>query len=212
MTPIFLVRAGRTAQSDEGRLQGRADNPLTAEGLADAHRAARRLAGAKVAAVYTSPLRRARQTAGVIARLVSVRPLSLQDLVDIDVGSWGGRTNEEVAELEPKAFNWYFRFPTAAEFPLGERLSDAERRVFGALEWVADRHRGRTVVAVTHELLIRLVLVRLKELEGTAIWDPDVPPGSVIELRATDEGLELPTVLEDLFRAAARKRSDRAGG
>jgi hypothetical protein len=58
------------------------------------------------------------------------------------------------------------------------------------------------------KLLKALDHVRLRRLEGTAFWDPNVEPGSVTELRVTDHGFEFPTVLEDLFRAAERK----AGG
>jgi broad specificity phosphatase PhoE len=207
MAPIYLVRPGRTALSREGRLQGREDHGLSPEGRADAENAAGRLGGRDIAIVYTSPLLRARETAAVIASTLGTHAVPLLGLTDVDVGRWAGRTVTEIAASEPEVFDAYFRFPIAATFPDGERMVEAERRVFDALGTIADLHRGRSVVGVTHELLIRLVLVRLRCLDGTAIWDPNVLPGSVTELRATDGGLELPTVLEDLFRAAARKRS-----
>ncbi len=208
MTPMFVVRAGRTALSGEGRLQGRTDGPLTPEGVDDARRAAQRLAREDVAAIYTSPLRRARETAEAIGRPAGKVPQAVQDLADVDTGAWVAHTADEIRELDPRAFDSYFRFPVAASFPSGETMADAEGRAFAALGSIAERHPGRTVVIVTHELLIRLVLVRLKRLEGTALWDPEVAPGSVTELRTTDEGLQVPTVLEDLFRAAARGRED----
>ncbi len=207
MAAIYLVRSGRTRLSEAGRLQGRVDHALIPEGRADAESAARRLSQANVALVYTSPLLRARETAAVIARSVKARALPLQGLTDVDVGLWEGQTVAEIAASAPGTFGAYFRFPIAATFPAGERMVEAQRRVFDALGTIAGLHRGRSVVAVTHELPIRLVLVRLRRLDGTALWDPHVLPGSVTELRATEDGLELPTVLEDLFRAAARKRS-----
>lgn len=212
MTSLFVVRAGRTALSSEGRLQGHTDRPLIADGVEDARRAARRLAQEDIVATYTSPLRRAREAAEVIGRSVGLFPDTLQDLADADVGTWVARTATEIRESEPRAFDFYLRFPVAASFPSGERMADVERRAFGALGSIAERHPGRKVVVVTHELLIRLVLVRLKGLEGTALWDPHVSPGSVTELRATDEGLQVPTILEDLFRAAARGRKDPTRG
>jgi broad specificity phosphatase PhoE len=212
LAALYLVRSGRTALSDEGRLQGRADHGLTPEGRADAESVADRLRSATVAVVYTSPLLRARETAAVVANSMRTRVIPLDGLTDVDVGSWEGRTVGEIAASEPAAFDAYFRFPIAATFPAGERMVEAERRVFDALEAIADLHPSRSVIVVTHELPIRLVLVRLRRLEGTAIWDPNIRPGALTELRSTDDGLELPTVLEDLFRAAARKRSgDMAG-
>ena len=206
---IYLVRAGRTVLSEEGRLQGGRDLPLTERGLEDAARVADRLEGANVTAVHTSPLIRARQTADVIRRALGTsvsEPPSHRDLIDVDVGLWEGMTTAEIAVREPRAFDWYFRMPLAYAFTGGERMIDAQRRVFLGLESIAEATRGAAVV-VTHELPIRSVLLHLRRLEGTAFWDPHVDPGSVTELRATGDGLEIPSVLEDLLRDSERRRA-----
>jgi len=202
------VRAGRTSLSAEARLQGITDEPLSPDGFRDAVDARSRLIN-RVVAVASSPLRRARETAQILAEPLGSSPAVLVDLRDVDTGRWTGRTVAEIAASEPKAFDAYLRFPTAATFPTGERMADAERRVFRVLESFAGDHPAGSVAMVTHELVIRLVLLRLRRLEGTAMWDPHIPPGSVTEVRATDEGFELPTILEGLFRASARER---AGG
>jgi broad specificity phosphatase PhoE len=206
---IYVVRAGRTALSEEGRLQGGRDLPLTERGLEDAARVADRLAGANVTAVHTSPLLRARQTADAIRRALGASvsdPRSHRDLIDIDVGAWGGMTTADIAVREPRVFDWYFRMPLAYAFTGGERMIDAQRRVLDTLASIADATRG-TAVVVTHELPIRSVLLHLRRLEGTAFWDPHVEPGSVTELRATADGLEIPSVLEDLLRNSERRRA-----
>lgn len=210
MTTIFLVRAGRTSLCAEGRLQGDSDEPLSPDGVRDARNVRLRLAG-RVATVISSPVRRARETAEIVASPLGLRPVILADLTDVDTGRWTGRTMAEIAASEPRAFDTYFRFPTAATLPDGESMADATRRVFVVLGSIAGDRPSRPVAVVTHELLIRLVMVRLRGLEGTATWDPHVAPGSVTELRATDAGLEIPTVLEGLFRAAAQKRAASEG-
>jgi len=209
VTAIYLVRAGRTRLSEEGRLQGRRDVPLTDAGMNDALHAGHRLAEANVAAVFASPLRRARQTADVICRVLGTSCRTLAELIDVDVGRWAGMTMAQIIDREPLAFDWYFRMPLAATYPSGEQIIDAERRVFEALESITGVCPGRAAVAITHEMPIRSILVRVRRLEGTAFWDPHVPPGSVTELRATEDGFELPTVLEDLLRAADGKRNER---
>ncbi len=201
---IHLARAGRTALSSEGRRAGRLDPPLDREGLAQAAALADAMAEAGAARVFTSPLLRARQTAEAVARRIGASPVIVDDLTDLDLGAWSGLTQEEAAAVTPDDFDWFFRMPQAAEIPGGERSGDAQARVLRALERIAMDVAAGSVVAVTHELPIRFVLLTLRKLEGTAMWDPAVPPGSATRLRISAEGLEIPTVLEDLLRAARR--------
>jgi probable phosphoglycerate mutase len=202
---IHLVRSARTAFSAEDRLTGRLDPPLDDEGLVQAEAVAHATADAGVTHVFTSPLLRARQTADVIALRIGVAPRIVDDLADLDVGVWAGLTMREASAASPDEFAWFFRMPQVAEIPGGERTWDAQARVIGALEEIARGAGSGSVVAVTHELPIRFVLMRLRELEGTAIWDPTIPPGWTTRLRASEEGLQIPTVLEDMFRAARRR-------
>jgi broad specificity phosphatase PhoE len=198
---LLLLRAGQTTLSAEGRFTGRLDPPLDAQGIEQARRAASALAAQGIVAVGTSPLRRARQTAEIVAEACAVPCDVLHDLIDVDVGSWAGFTTEDAARASPETFDVFFRFPASFPFPDGERMWGALERISDAL---ASLHRsdGRSVVAVSHELPIRLVLMRLRRLEGTALWDPLVRPGSITSLRATSSGLAIASVLEDLFRAA----------
>lgn len=200
---LFLVRAGRTPLSADGRFSGRLDPGLDEHGVAQAREAASTLAGDGVVSVATSPLRRARETAEIIAKACATEVVVHDGLTDVDAGAWTGLTREEAAASGPDEFDPFFRFPTSATIPGGERLWETLERVSEALGSIARPGTG-PVVAVTHELPIRLVLVRLRRLEGTALWDPLIAPGSITRLRATPRGLEIPTVLEDLFRAARR--------
>jgi probable phosphoglycerate mutase len=200
---LFLVRAGRTSFSAERRFVGRLDPGLDEEGIAQARAAASILADEGVVAVFTSPLRRARETADIIAGACGVEVDERDDLIDVDAGTWTGLTREEAAAAASGEFDLFFRFPASATMPRGERMWAALERVSEVLEAIGRPGAG-SVVAVTHELPIRLVLQRLRRLDGTALWDPAVAPGSITRLRAATSGLEIPTVLEDLFRAARR--------
>jgi broad specificity phosphatase PhoE len=203
---VYLVRTGRTRLVERGVLQGRIDAPLSEAGHVDAADAATVLAATDVGAVYTSPLRRAVETADRICARVGAGPVVHDGLVDVDAGRWSGTTSETLAANDADAFRSYFRFPIGTVFPGGESMVAVDVRVLAALRSIVAAEGDRTVAVVTHELPIRRVLVRVRRLEGTAVWDPHVPPGSVVELRSTAHGLEVPTKLEDLFRAAARAR------
>lgn len=204
---IYLVRAARTGLSAQRRFSGRLDPPLDEVGVVEAREAASRLAFAGVTAVYSSPLARARMTADAITSEAGIPVEVVPVLTDVDAGAWAGLTPAEARASSPQEFDWFFRLPRAGHFPEGERMSAVQGRIFGALDAVRRRMGERSAAVVTHEIPIRIVLVRLRGLEGTAMWDPDVLTGSITRLRAGESGLEIPTVLEDLFRAAGRGRS-----
>jgi broad specificity phosphatase PhoE len=181
---LYLVRHGTTTLNRENRYRGRRDIPLDAQGYQDAVDAARCLSHAELAAVYTSPLRRAIATAQIIADEGRVPDLRiLHGLTNVDYGAWEGMTAEEAAMFDPEAFTLYETSPSRAVCPLGERLSDAKRRMMEALELIASRHGGEAVVAITHAVMIRLVFVSITGIDDET-WRRPVGRGSVIAFYA----------------------------
>ena len=183
---LYLVRHGTTTLNVENRYRGRRDIPLDAQGYQDAVDAARCLSGAGLAAVYTSPLRRAIATAQIIADETSVPDLRiLHGLTNVDYGAWEGMTAEEAAMFDPEAYALYRTAPHRAACPLGERLSDAQDRMMEALRLIAGRHTGEAVVAVTHAVMIRLAFVQISGISDES-WRRPVGRGSVTALYAED--------------------------
>jgi probable phosphoglycerate mutase len=101
-----------------------------------------------VAAVYASPLERARETAAPIAHARRLAVRVVPGLTEVDVGEWVGRS---LARLRRRA-DWRLvqRHPSGFRFPGGESFAEMQARVVSALADVVGRHRGRTVVAVSH--------------------------------------------------------------
>lgn len=189
-TTIYLVRHGRTALNAEGRFRGRRDVPLDDRGFVDAAEAAHALVGSGLEVVYTSPLLRTRRTARFVARWSNARVRPEPDLIDLDHGAWEGLTPDEAAARDPEAFGRFRREPRTAETPGGERLPDVERRMLAALERIGAEHDGGACAAVSHEIPIRLVVASLGGLVGSAVWEFDLPTGSITEL-ILDDGLRL---------------------
>jgi broad specificity phosphatase PhoE len=163
---LCLVRHGTTTADVENRYRGRRDIPLDGQGYRDAVEAARELSHAGLAAVYTGPLRRAIATAQIIADESDVPDLRiLQGLNNVDYGLWEGMTAKEAAMYHPEAYELYRTSPSRAVCPAGERLRDAQARIIGAMRLIGSRHGGEVVVAVTHAVMIRLVVAELKGIE-----------------------------------------------
>jgi broad specificity phosphatase PhoE len=149
MTELILVRHGETDWNRENRFQGRADPPLNALGRRQSAELADALVGEAIARVYTSPLRRASETAGIVADRLGLEVEPLEPLQEIDVGAWSGLTREEVAATFPAEYaRWLERAPHG--FENGETYEQLAARVVPAIRDLAARHPSETVLVVTH--------------------------------------------------------------
>ncbi|HLT28030.1 MAG TPA: histidine phosphatase family protein [Zeimonas sp.] len=145
------MRHGVTAWNRERRFQGQLDTPLDEQGLEQARRTGRRLAAWPLAAVYTSDLLRARQTAEAIAAPHGLALRIEPRLRERHYGRFEGRTYAEIERIDADAYRrWRAREP---DFELpggGETLRGLYGRVEAALLELSRRHRGETIAVVTH--------------------------------------------------------------
>ena len=188
---LYLVRHGTTTMNVENRYRGRRDIPLDAQGYQDAVDAARQLSGAGLTAVYTGPLRRTIATAQIIADEARVPDLRiLHGLNNVDYGVWEGMTSDEAAMYHPEAFRLYRSAPGQAVCPSGERLWDAQLRMLGALRLIGSRHPGEVVAAVSHAVMIRLVVAELTGIQDES-WRIPVGRGSLTHFTIADGAIRL---------------------
>jgi broad specificity phosphatase PhoE len=180
-TRVYVVRHGRTALNAQGRFRGRQDPPLDEQGSVDAHWATRALWGAPLEAVYTSPLVRARETAEAIGEPHGLVAKELADLIDLDFGAWEGLTHDEAAENDADLFRRFHTDPETVTLPGGESVSAVADRALEAFHALAEWHPGGSVAAVTHEVVIRLALVRTEAIGRGSMWDVLLPTGSIVE-------------------------------
>jgi len=155
-TTIFLVRHGETDWNRDSRFQGRADPPLNAVGRTQAEALAGRLAAEPVAIAYTSPLRRATETAEILAGHLDVALRTHDTLMEVDVGSWSGLTRTEVESRYPEGYRRWLEYGHGWDD--GETYDELGRRVVSGLLEIGARHTGETVLAVTHGGPIRSAL------------------------------------------------------
>jgi broad specificity phosphatase PhoE len=148
VTTILLARHGETDWNREGRFQGHADPPLNDTGRAQADELAARLAGIDFVAIYSSPLRRALETAQVVAAVRSLEPVPVEALREVDVGSWQGLTRAEIETRFPEQFADWLDYRQGWDD--GETHDEMGRRVVAALLELAALHEGERILAVTH--------------------------------------------------------------
>jgi probable phosphoglycerate mutase len=146
---VLLVRHGLTPTTGI-KLPGRAPGlHLSEEGRRQAEAAAERIGKlGKVAAIYCSPITRARETAQPIGRAVK-RALRIErDLADLDIGEWTGMSLKQAAR-RPE-WETVQRNPSGFRFPGGESFPEMQTRMTSALGKIVARHPGQVVVAVSH--------------------------------------------------------------
>lgn len=151
-----LVRHGRSTANLKGIWQGRLDYELSPEGMEQARRAGRALAGCEVSRVYSSPLSRASESARIIAGEMGYRESEiehLQDLTERGGGVLEGKTWEEFESKYPERARRFFELPDEKrwEYIGAESTAIALSRARRALERIRLRHSpGETVVVVSH--------------------------------------------------------------
>lgn len=156
-TVVCFVRHGTTPTTGKV-LPGRARGLHLAErGHAEAKAAGERLAAlGPVAAFYTSPLERARETAAGIRTSLGIAPVVERGLLECDFGDWTGRALAELSKLpEWEAVQ---RHPSGFRFPNGESFAELQARVAKTVERLCARHPGGLVVCVSHADPIKIAV------------------------------------------------------
>jgi len=147
---LFLIRHGESEGNTELRLQGQGEYPLTERGLEQSRLLAERLRRLSLAALYSSPIRRARLTAGVIGEATGLEVTELPDVQEYDFGELSGMTYRELVEKHPEIVEQYRSGPDYPSFPGAEDREAFRRRVCEALWGVVERHPGASAAVVTH--------------------------------------------------------------
>ncbi|RJL30126.1 histidine phosphatase family protein [Bailinhaonella thermotolerans] len=161
MTRIVLVRHGQTEWHTDNRYAGSTDVGLTPYGREQARRLARWAEGAGLAAVYSSTLARARETARAAAEAAGLSPYEDHRLCELDFGAGEGLTTADMRRRFPRALAAFHADPVACHLPGGEDPVKAARRFVDCLGDVAAGHPGGRVLVVAHRTVIRLGLCEL---------------------------------------------------
>jgi ribonuclease H / adenosylcobalamin/alpha-ribazole phosphatase len=189
-TTLIMVRHGRTALTESRKISGGdGENPDLSElGQKDASEVATEIARvgtsgtfgflAKPVVVIHSPIKRAAQTASLIAKKLDAEQVELADLREISFGEWDGLTNEELfVGHEQQYQSWRGSYEVAP--PGGESLKDFDVRVNRALDVILQKFAGKTVVVVAHVMPIRGLLRIANAADTAGYWRVNLGPASI---------------------------------
>jgi broad specificity phosphatase PhoE len=202
---VYMARHGRTAYNNERRFQGHLPVPLDEVGRAQAYELAERAAAYDFAALWCSPLLRARETAQIVAERIRLEPREDARLAETDAGAWTDRTFADVQAEAPAEFARFAALDPGFAFPHGESFSEQGVRVRAA---IADIRRGPTpVLVVCHGVVIRLAL---EEYLPAGEPPPRIANAALVELTAA--AAHQPVIGSSANPAANRGTGDAAIG
>jgi broad specificity phosphatase PhoE len=189
---LLLIRHGETDWNVTLQYQGHADLPLNDHGRMQASALAERLRALRPAAVYSSDLPRAVQTAEPIAAACRLELQRERDLREIDVGRWQGLTPAELRQRFPAHMAAYAADPAGTVRLGGESYAQLQVRALRCLGAIEQQHRqDETVVIVSHGGTLRTMICAVIGLELRAFGRLWLDNGSISELRSDAEGRRL---------------------
>ncbi len=184
---LILVRHGETETNRLGKIQGVSQSPLNERGLKQAEAAARALDEEKPFALYASPLRRAVQTADAISSRTGIEVVTEHGLIEMDVGEFEGLTGRQLRERFPDVMRSWDEDAYSTLMPGGESLEIVSERAWETVARLADVHADETVVAVTHNFTIQMILCTALGMPPNNFRRLRVDLGSITRLLVSSE-------------------------
>jgi len=184
---LLLLRHGETAWNRERRYQGWTDTPLSPTGLQQAEAAARELKEHSFAAVYASPLQRARETAAAIARPHGLEVETDPAFREMGFGEWEGLTVDEARGRDAVLYEGWAKTPHLVVPAGAETLAEVRERVLAGLERLRGGHKDDVICLVAHGIPVRILILEALGLGLDRIWSLHAAPTGISELEFRDD-------------------------
>ncbi|MDQ4139965.1 MAG: histidine phosphatase family protein [Bacteroidota bacterium] len=185
MTTFLLIRHATTDAVGK-HLSGRAPGVvLNNEGITQAQKLAQRLSGLPIAAIYTSPLERAIQTAEPLAKLLQLSPIIQEDFIELNFGDW---TNAAFSDLQSQnQFQLFNSFRSATRIPGGELMLEAQARIINGLQKLCLQHPHQVIAVVSHSDLIKAAVAYYAGIHLDMFQRLEISPASVSVIQIFEE-------------------------
>ena len=170
MTKLILARHGETEWNAGEIFRGRRDVGLNEMGFKQADLLGDSLADLTIEAVYSSPQKRALDTARSVAKHHGLDVRTVDGLMDFNFGAWEGVSRAEVRDRYGEIFERWLKEPHRVRVPDGETLDEVRERASRVVDWVISEHSG-TVVLVSHRVINKVLICALLGLDNSHYSD-----------------------------------------
>jgi len=185
MAELILARHGETVWNVEKIYRGRRDVGLDEVGIKQAELLGKYVSNYGLEAIYSSPLKRALDTANIIGRYQKISVQIAEGLVDFDYGEWECLPEQEVKRLYPALLNEWHNNPHKVRMPGGESLEDVRKRALEVVNDVLSNYQ-RGVVLVSHRVVNKVLICSLLELDNSYFWNIKQDVGGITVFNYVD--------------------------
>jgi broad specificity phosphatase PhoE len=178
MAKLILARHGETVWNVEKIYRGRADVNLDEVGIKQAELLGKYLSNWKLEAIYSSPLKRALDTANIVARYQKIGVHVAEGFIDFDYGEWQSLPEEEAKRLYPTLHNEWHNNPHKVKMPGGESLEDVRKRAVAIVNDVLPKYQG-SILLVSHRVVNKVLICSLLGLDNSHFWNINLDVGGI---------------------------------
>ena len=182
MLNLYITRHGETEWNREGRLQGWQNSPLTEKGIAQGKRLHEAVKRYGIEKIYASPSTRAMETAIYAKGNLDIDIEYVEDLKEMNMGDWEGKTLAEIRLNEPDNFKRYWETPHLFQKNTGEDFEGMLLRVRRALAYIRAHHEQGNILVVTHGVTLKGFMSEFSEEGFSAFWKKPVVEQTSISL------------------------------
>ncbi|MBN1755937.1 histidine phosphatase family protein [bacterium] len=169
-TRLILVRHGETEWNRQGVFRGRTDLSLNENGFRQCQALAYELSTEGINAVYSGPLKRALQTAELLAEPHHI-PVQIEEgLQNINLGEWQGLLKTEAAKKYPDQWQKWVEDTEHWQVQGAETLQDIRNRAIPAVHRITREHPDQVIALVTHRSVLKIIITTLLGLEKGGFW------------------------------------------
>ncbi len=193
-TTVLLVRHGQTKSNVTGFYMGWSDEDLNDVGYTQVRCLSSRLAGLPIASVYTSPLRRAYNTAAILAEPHQLKLKVFDELTEIQLGDWQGLHIDETKRKWPELWQQSRIDPSELTMPNGESYRQVSERAIQAFERVVQASWGKQAVVVTHDAIVKTLVAHVLGVSNSIYRRFEINNASLSMIRVINSSYHLITL------------------
>jgi phosphoserine phosphatase len=187
---LYVVRHGETAWNKEEVFRGRKDVPLNETGKKQAQLTGQYFLNKGIARIFSSPLRRAMETAEGISKATKIPIEVMEGLNDMNFGAWEGLSLREVDKLYPEELKIWQQSPHKFHARDGESIGDVRRRVTKGIQKILPDERG-PILLVTHRVICKIIFLYALMLKSRHFWKIRSDPASVTLIEKIGDSVSL---------------------
>jgi probable phosphoglycerate mutase len=187
MLNLYITRHGETQWNTEKRLQGWLNSPLTEKGTLQGQLLNKAVKMYNISKIYSSPSERALKTAKAARGKLEIEIELMDELKEMNMGDWEGRTLEEIRAKEPENFENYWTRPQLFVKNSGEDFFELVSRTRRAVEKILEENNEGDILIVTHGVTLKSLLSHFTQEDFFAFWTRPVLEQASISMVEVDE-------------------------